>query len=311
VAGARNLISANGRSGVRLRYPGVNAWVIQGNYIGTQADGVLGLGNFEHAIELWSDSAARDHVIGGTAPGAGNRIAYTISSGHDGVRIRAGCTNNLVVGNSIWANGGSAAAGLGIDLDADGVSANDNCDGDAGANQLQNFPVLTNAWTSATATVIRGTLNSVANKTYWLHFYANATNEPSGYGEGQDYLGQIQIRTAANCATNFTARLPVGTAAGHFITATAADEANNTSEFSQGVAAQPQPALTCAEAVSGSLLTLSWTNAAKDFALQQATNLDLPVFWFPVTNPPVLSGGSYSVILGTTNGSRFYRLSLQ
>ncbi|HEY9170964.1 MAG TPA: hypothetical protein VI136_01630 [Verrucomicrobiae bacterium] len=311
VTGARNLISANGLSGVRLRYPGVNAWVIQGNYIGTQADGVGNLGNGQHAIELYADSAARDHLIGGAAPGEGNRIAYTISSAYDGVRIRAGCTNNLVVGNAIWANGGSATAGLGIDLDADGVSANDNCDGDAGANQLQNFPVLTNVWTSPTATVIRGTLNSTPNKNYWLHFYANSTNEPSGYGEGENYLGQLQVRTAANCTTNFTARLAVGAAAGSFITATATDEANNTSEFSQGIAAQSQPVLTCDQAGGGTLLTLAWPAAAKDFALQQATNLDSPIFWFPVTNPPVLSGGSHTVSLGTTNGSRFYRLSLQ
>ncbi len=311
VAGARNLISGNGLSGIRLRYPGANAWVIQGNYIGTKADGVGNLGNQLHAIELYTDSRARDHVIGGTAPGAGNRIAYTLSSAYDGVRIRAGCTNNLVVGNSIWANGSTATAGLGIDLDGDGVSADDNCDADGGANQLQNFPVLTNAWTSTAATVIRGTFNSGANKTYSLHFYANRTQEPSGYGEGQDYLGSIQIRTAANCTTNFTANLPVGTTAGFHITATATDEAGNTSEFSQGVAALPQPALAFSNSVSARLLTLSWTNNARDFALRQATNLNPPLLWFPVTNSPVLTGGRYTVSLGTTNGSRFYRLNLQ
>ena len=309
LASARNLISGNNWNGFYLSGSEARGWVIQGNFIGTKADGIGSLGNRFHNIETLTN--ASDHLIGGISPGMGNRIAYARGLGWDGVRVRSGCANNLVVGNFIWANGGSAAAGMGIDLDADGVSANDNCDGDAGANQLQNFPVLTNVWTSPTTTVIRGTLNSAPNKNYWLHFYVNSTNEPSGHGEGQMYLGQLQVRTAANCTTNFTARLAVGAVAGAFITATASDEANNTSEFSQGIAAQPQPVLTAAPAGGGSLLTLAWPSAAKDFALQQATNLDLPVFWFPVTNPPVLSGSSHTVSLGTTNGIRFYRLSLQ
>jgi hypothetical protein len=315
VVGARNVISANGLSGIRLRYGGTDGWIIQGNYIGTAVDGDGNLGNYLHGIELYTDSGASFHVIGGTAPGEGNRIAFTMNAGYDGVRIRDGCTNNLVVGNAIWGNGGSSPNGLGIDLGVDGVTPNDDCDADYGsgaANNSQNFPALSAAYASGTATGVRGSLNSVAGKSYAIDFYANPTNEPSGYGEGQVYLGRISIQTPAdNCTTNFTASLPVPTPTGYFVTATATDAANNTSEFSQGIPVAPQPALAVSNLAATQKLWLAWTNSAEGFALQQATNLSPPVVWSLITNAPTLSGGQYVLTPPTTNGNRFYRLILQ
>jgi titin len=307
-ATARNIISANNWNGLYLVGPGTTDWTIQGNFIGTKADGSGNLGNAFHNLEMLGGSSG--HSIGGTNAGEGNRIAYARGAGWDGVRIRDGSTNILVVGNAIFANGGAAAAGLGIDLSTDGLTANDACDPDSGANQRQNFPVLTNACASATAVVVRGTFNSAASKTYRLHFYANPTNESSGYGEGQTYLGQIMIQTAANCTTNFTANLPVGVTTGYFLTATATDAANNTSEFSQGIVVLPQPALAWSNSLPDRTLTLSWTNAASGFSLKEATNLSPPVFWALVTNPPILTGGRYQVKVPSTNGARFYRLVL-
>jgi len=318
-AGAGNVISGNWKDGVAIGPPfglesdlslRANGWVIQGNKIGTKADGISPLGNGFHNIELLSPSSG--HIIGGVNSGEGNWIAFAAPAGYDGVRIRDSCTNNLVVGNAIWANGGTSAAGLGIDLGPDGVTLNDDCDPDSGANDLQNFPVLCGAYASATATEVRGSLNSVAGRSYSLDFYANPTNEPSGYGEGQVYLGRISVQApAGNCATNFTANLPVPTPAGCFVTSTASDAANNTSEFSQGIPLAPQPALTVSNSVATQTLLLVWTNSAQGFALQQTTNLSPPITWLPVTNTPTLAGGQYVVTQPTTNGSRFYRLILR
>jgi hypothetical protein len=83
-------------------------------------------------------------------------------------------------GNSIFGN-----ALLGIDLGADGATPNDAGDGDSGENDLQNFPVIGTALVSA----VSGALNSTADAIFIIDFYANAAADPSGFGEGEIYLG--------------------------------------------------------------------------------------------------------------------------
>ncbi len=51
--------------------------VIQGNFIGTKADGSNALGRVFHNVEL--ESNAVNNTIGGPAPWAGNRIAFAQS----------------------------------------------------------------------------------------------------------------------------------------------------------------------------------------------------------------------------------------
>ena len=56
-------------------------------------------------------------------------------------------------------------------------------------------------------------------------------------------------------------------------------------------------------------ITLSWPAAAPNCVLQSTANLNPPVQWTPVTNPlPSLDGDHYTITLGTTNGTRFFRL---
>jgi hypothetical protein len=303
---ARNVISGNGWNGIYLTGAGTEAWTLQGNMIGTRPDGTGNLGNANHNVEMINNASS--HLVGGTALGAGNVIAYARGAGWDGVRIRDGSTNNLVVGNSIFSNGGSSAAGLGIDLGSDGVTLNDPCDADSGGNHLQNFPVLSHAWSSDLATGIRGTLNSKAGGVFALDFYANSAPEPSGYGEGQLYLGRVNVQTAASCSTNFTASLATGAPAGGFITATATDAAGNTSELSQAIPFAPPPTLKFE--ISNLQSQICWPTNAPGFVLQQTPALTPPVVWTPVTNAVVVSGSQYVVTLATTHGNCFYRLVL-
>src|SRR5262249_2112397 len=173
IAGAANLVCANGSWGMMITNASWN--VVRGNFIGTAIDGMSPLGNGYtrsgfHAIEVQIGS--HDNLIGGSEAGAGNTIAYAPTVGgtfYAGVRVRDTCTNNLISGNSIFANGG-----LGIDLGVYLVTPNDNCDADTGANMLQNFPVLTQV-VSGNGTGIRGTLNSKANATFLIQFFANPT----------------------------------------------------------------------------------------------------------------------------------------
>src|SRR5205085_6098036 len=128
-------------------------------------------------------------------------------------------------GNSIFGN-----AGLGIDLNADGVTANDTGDADTGPNNLQNFPVLTGAIPGAT-TAVKGTFNGAASTTFTLDFYANPTGDPTGFGEGQIYLGALTVTTDASGNASYSGVLSAATTYHQAVTATATDAAGNTSEF--------------------------------------------------------------------------------
>ena len=122
---------------------------------------------------------------------------------------------------------------MGINLGADGVTPNDasQSDADIGPNLLQNFPVLTQLVGGA-ATTIEGTLNSAPDTTFTLDFYANSLADPSGYGEGETYLGAATVTTDASGDAVFSVNLPAPTYLGQFVTATATDPDGNTSEFS-------------------------------------------------------------------------------
>ncbi len=168
-------------------------------------------------------------IIGGTAPGAGNIIAFNSRAG---VLIDSS-TGNAVLGNSIFTNGG-----LGIDLGngngfngENGVTPNDACDGDFGANNLQNFPVLTAA-ASGASTTIQGTLNSTGSTTFTLEFFANPVCDASGNGEGKTFIGSMPVTTNASCTASFNFTFPTAVPGGQSVTATATDPSGNTSEFS-------------------------------------------------------------------------------
>src|SRR5205085_931486 len=112
----------------------------------------------------------------------------------------------------------------------DGVTANDANDGDSGANNQQNFPVLTSAIAGGSSTYFTGTLNSGANATYFVDFYANAQCPGSGFREGGRYLGAGVVTTVGNDGT-FQITVPGASTASEFFSATATDSAGNTSEF--------------------------------------------------------------------------------
>jgi len=243
-------------------------------------------------------------------PGEFNRVAFANTSAYDGVRLRDGCRRNLVRGNSIFSNGLSAVNGLGIDLSADGLAINDACDGDDGGNALQNYPVLTAAVSGAGVITVCGALNSLPSSTYLLQFYANSVAEPSGYGEGETYLGEAMVTTSAACTTDFIVTLTNVASVGQRISATATDAANNTSEFSATVLVLPQPVLRITSSNASPSLTLAWTNPATGFVLQESTNLRSPVFWTTITNVPVIIAGNFTVTLPAAFGNRFYRLLL-
>jgi len=298
VPGAGNLISGNNTRGIFL----VNAPgnVIQGNLIGTKQDGFSGLGNVFHSVECEAGSC--NTTIGGTGS-AGNRIAFTQTI-YAGVRIRSGSTNNAILGNAIFSNGA-----LGIDLGSVNPNPNISCGTGTGANMAQNYPALAQA-VSGNGTGVRGTLNSRPNSPFLLQFFANPAYDSSGYGEGQVYLGQKSVMTSNDCNASFVAALPVSVPVGYFITATATDSANNTSEFSACVPIGSIPSLAVIPATNHQV-NIAWANSSTGFVLKQTDSLSPPIQWSTVTNSPVVTNGQFFVTLPANTGNRFYVLSFE
>ena len=59
----------------------------------------------------------------------------------------------------------------------------------------------------------------------------------------------------------------------------------------------------------GNLVTLGWPASATGFVIQSATNLTPPIVWAPVTNQTQQVGGELTVIVDTSTGQRYFRLS--
>ena len=309
-AGEGNLISANGsspvfRPGIYLKY--ANGTRLLGNLIGVQADGVSPLGNAAHGMDL---ELATNTVVGGTSPASWNIIANAVDTLRSGIRLRSG-GGNVILGNSIYNNGR-----LGITMNGTAPMVNDSaCDSDTGVNGFQNFPVLTNAVSDGSATVIKGYLPSAAGQTYQLQFYATPTVNPSGYWEGKKFLGSTSVTLGASCTNAFVASLPSAAPAGWGVTATATDTGNNSSEFSAAVSLGSAPNLVI-QPPTGPATSISWllTNSfGGTWQLMQASNLNAPVIWVNVTTAPVVisNGTWFTVTLNVTNDTRFFRLFYQ
>lgn len=301
VAGAGNLVSANGNRGIYLLTASFNS--VLGNLVGTLADGVSPAGNVFHGVDI--DTGSTNNVIGGTNSLAGNTFAFAQSI-YAGVRVRTSAFNNSISGNSIFSNGA-----LGIDLGNNGIDATAPCQSGTAvnaANAAQNYPVLTSA-VSGTQTIIRGTLNSLVGKTYALEFFASPTGDSSNYGEGQVFLGQSKLTLGSVCSSNFAVNLPVPIPPGWVVTATATNPTNNTSEFSAWIPVLPVPSPKLVRS-SATRISISWTNNGGSFVLQQSFSL-LPMLWTTVAASPSLTNGFFVLEFPTTNSTSFYRLSAQ
>ena len=100
--GEGNLISGNGAEGIWVLSPETRDTLVQGNRIGVAADGVSSLPNQGNGILI--EGGARQSLVGGEVPGAGNVIARNLGAG---VRVAgSGSIGNTVRRNRITANFG-------------------------------------------------------------------------------------------------------------------------------------------------------------------------------------------------------------
>jgi hypothetical protein len=220
--GTGNVISGNARDGVRI-FSNSRENKVLGNWIGTDQNNA-DRGNGESGVEI--DDGADNRVGASSSLKPSNVIAH---NGDDGVTVVTG-VGNAIVRNSLHDNGG-----LGIDLGADGTTANDGAlDPDAGPNTLQNGPEID----KVEAGKVVWDLETEADATYRLEFFVSDACDPSGSGEGQTHLKTIQVDTNANGdADSDGDGTPITAAVGQQVTMTATklgtnDVPRSTSELS-------------------------------------------------------------------------------
>ena len=104
-AGSRNLISGNTGDGVFINGAPAAGNLVQGNCIGTQTICTIAAPNTTNGVEI---VAGHDNIVGGTATGAGNTIAFNTAAGVD---LTAAGAGNVVVRNVMFLNAGVGIAG--------------------------------------------------------------------------------------------------------------------------------------------------------------------------------------------------------
>ncbi len=215
--------------------------VIQNNIIGADVTGTQPVPNDHGGVSIEN---ATGNIV------SKNIIAFNDDAGvviEEDIGLRT--SGNLVTMNSIFSN-----SSLGIDLKgsagkglADTFSVvnfpQDEGDADTGANNFQNFPVLTGVASNGNSITVTGTLNSFPNSNYRLEFFTNEEADDSNFGEGKTYLGSEEVSTDAVGNAIFSVDLQLLSQDLQFITATATDitdrgsgPANDTSEFSSSIA---------------------------------------------------------------------------
>lgn len=254
-----NLISGNDYDGVGIQgydneqfpAPPIYTWgnIIIGNIIGLDVS-LNPLGNTMHGVAIGEYGPSQWGFA------TENQVLYnTISdNGTDGVAVlehpldAANADFNLISQNNIYLNGG-----LGIDLYNNGVTLNDPTDPDVGPNQELNFPVIDSAVDVGGTVTVYGTIDIDTDPTQaTIEVFLVLVPDPTGYGEGDQYLGSTTADAAGNWSYT-TAALVLN----DLVSATVSDLSNNTSEFSSvaQVSSQVQTGACCFPDGSCSSLT--------------------------------------------------------
>jgi hypothetical protein len=202
--GERNVISGND-IGLTIGEPGTDNNVVFGNYIGTDATGASDLGNLSNGVEIVDGPLS--NIIGGTAAGEGNTIAF---NGGIGVLVAGLYTDyNRLSGNSMHDN-----VDMGIELL------------DGGNDEIRAPGITWASLASDTLTISGGDAGAEAT--------VEVFEADSSELEGQTYLGSL----TADGNGVFSGSLSVPDmelSVGDRIVATTTHTDNNTSEFSSSL----------------------------------------------------------------------------
>jgi plastocyanin len=182
---------------------------IEGDYVGVAPDGTTTAANSGDGIDVVSSTGGV--TVGGTSAGMADLIENNAGAG---IEVSSAASGVSIRGDEIDANGG-----LGILLDS-------------GGNGDQAAPSVTSASRDATSTYLRGSLSSTPSSSFNVDFYASASCDPSGSGEGDVFLGTTVVTTDGTGNGGFDFRLGASAPASSQITATATSQDGSTSGYS-------------------------------------------------------------------------------
>jgi len=229
-----NLVSGNDYDGVGMQGFNNEGYgppiltqlnMVTNNIIGLAIDATTPLPNSCHGVAIGEYGPGQWGCANYNIVGPGNIIAF---NGWDGVSVWEDAIDNVNAdGNHITQNSIFNNDSLGIDLQNNGVTLNDGGDPDTGPNEEVNFPVIDSALYSSGNTTIYGSLDINTNPAVATIEIFKANPDPTGYGEGEIYLGAATPDGAGNWSAIVTGLNP-----GDSVTATTTDLNLNTSEFS-------------------------------------------------------------------------------
>ncbi len=252
--GLGNVISGNAGDGILISSVDSEENYFLANRIGVDLNDNI-LPNQGNGITLTSafnevggaDLSGRNYIIGNQGAGVSCNfcgdtfVSRNVIALNEGDGIEADSTSTIIATqNLIYSNGG-----LGIDINADDVTLNDPSDAD---QDDQNYPVITSAVTNGCGdAVIQGVLETAPLAlAYDIEIFKSTSADPLGFGEGEVFLGTVNVTTDTNGLASFS--LPVASPAialGEVMTATATrvamppiSNAQYTSEFSAAFAAE-------------------------------------------------------------------------
>ncbi len=228
---------AGGDRGIWIN--GGNNNVVQRNQVGIDVNG-NSAENTDSILISGNNNAIGTLAGGGVFGGSlGNMIHYDGFAGA-GIKVPSG-SGNAIRTNLMVTTGLFSGMGTDIDLGTAGATPNDNGDGDSGANNLQNFPLVTGlvfnsaplAGAVSVPVTIKATLNSQSGNNIRIDAYYSDSCNSSGRGSAGAYLGNVTTGIsiyASDVNFTMTSFLPT-VAAGAVVSLTATDNAGNTSEI--------------------------------------------------------------------------------
>ena len=199
-------------------------------------------------------SSSSSIQIGGTGVGQFNQIIGNGAGIHLITPSTGQIRRNFIRGNT----GGGIVFGF-----DSGHTPNDVPDADG----IQNDPVVSSAVSSGGQIAIHGLLDSNSTNSYSIDLFASSSCDPSGYGEGATFLGDVAV-PAGTVHGSFTMSVPSG--ATGVVTATATGS-GGTSEFSacRAIATNPPETFTVTSTGDSATDTATCTTAC---TLREAVN---------------------------------------